>query len=104
MDSGVLRILGFVLIFVALDVLALRFGHDVRRWVREMPFGSGAVLTLPQPPALRIRSRATQIAERWIGRLAAVAALHPAGAKPFHPPVLRDVLCCQSFDLAAAGK
>jgi hypothetical protein len=103
-DSGVLGILGFVLIFVALDVLALRFGQDSRRWVREMPIGTDAVLSLPRPPTLRLRHRTGCMPQRWTGCLAAAVVLHPGGVNPFRPPAPRDVMCFQRIDLVAAGK
>jgi hypothetical protein len=60
-DSGVFGILGFVLIFVVLAVVALRFGHDSRAWVREMPFGSDVAFIMLRPP----RSWGSGSVKRW---------------------------------------
>jgi hypothetical protein len=46
MDDSVLAFLGFVGIFVVLDVASLRFGVDSRRLTRELP--------LPGEPVVRI--------------------------------------------------
>ena len=104
MDGEVLGILGFVFLFVVLDVAALRFGHDSRGWARELPLAGDVTITRPRLPALRIRSRAARVAQRWTGRRAVAVVLQPTVAKPFRPPVPREVLCFQRFDLAAAGK
>lgn len=103
MDSGVLGMLGFVFLFVALDVVSLRFGHDSRRWEREMPFGADAVITLPG-------------ARRWLHRRCG-AACHGWGIAPQREPMISErpwyqpfrpylprPVSCHGFDLAAAGK
>jgi hypothetical protein len=44
MDDSVLAFLGFVGIFVVLDVAALRFGVDSRRLTRELPLPGAPVV------------------------------------------------------------
>jgi hypothetical protein len=50
-DDGVLGILGFVALFVLLDVAALRFGVDSRRLTREPPLPGSPSSTFPCIPA-----------------------------------------------------
>lgn len=104
MDSDVLGILGLVFLFVVLDVAALRFGCDSRRWVRELPLAGDVTIARPRLPTPRMRPRETAGAQTWAGRRAAAAALRPAAAKPFRPAIRRDVLCFEQLDLAATGK
>ena len=96
MDSDVLGILGFVFLFVVLDVAALRFGCDSRRWVREMPLGSDGVSTQPgSGRQLRRRSRIVPQLEPMISQ------------RPWHQPLrpyLPRPVFCHGLDLAAAGK
>src|SRR5829696_3431311 len=47
--DGVLEFLGFVLIFVALDIAALRFGCDSRTLTRELPHTGDIEQTVPRP-------------------------------------------------------
>jgi hypothetical protein len=51
-DSGVLGILGFVVIVVALDLAALRFGHDSRGWARELPLAGDVTITRSRVPTV----------------------------------------------------
>lgn len=96
MDSDVLGILGFVFLFVVLDVAALRFGYDSRRWAREMPLGSDAISTQP--------GSGRRLRQRW----QIVPQLEPMiSQRPWHQPLrpyLPRPVFCHSLDLAAAGK
>jgi hypothetical protein len=95
-DGDVLGILGFVFLFIVLDVAALRFGCDSRRWVREMPFGFDAVISLP--------GAGRQLRRRW-----RIAPQHEPmiSPRPWHQPLrpyLPRPVFCHGLDLAAAGK
>lgn len=112
MDSGVLGILGFVLLFVALDLAALRFGQDSRSMAREMPLSGDAGIRLP--PGIGRRPRAPLAAESrehhapraWPALSHAPAAIvrsHRSG-KPFRPYLAGGAYAYPRFDMAAVGK
>lgn len=104
MDSGVLEILGLLLVFIVLDVAALRFGHDSRGRAREMPLAGDVTITRPRLPTIRIWSRATEASQASAGRRSAAVPIQTAKTKPFRPLIPRDVLCFERLDLAAVGK
>lgn len=96
MDSDVLGILGFVFLFVVLDIAALRFGYDSRRWVREMPFVSDAVSTRPRAGRqIRLRRTIVPQLEPMILQRPWQQSLRPYLPRP---------VFCHGFDLSAAGK
>lgn len=112
MEGGILGILGFVLGFVALDVVALRFGHDSRSMTREMPlFGDRALGVSPRsghrPRALHRRGNNEDLAPRaqsvLVGASTHIARIHRSG-KPVQPSIACEVYAFSRFDLAATGK
>jgi len=86
MDESVLAFLGFVGIFVALDVAALRFGVDSRRLTRELP--------LPGEPVVRV----SPDNGRHLCALPTLEALedHPLLAWPAPPRSLVPIARCTS--------
>ena len=112
MDDGVLAILGFVLIFVALDVAALRFGHDSRSMARELPLPGEGGVRIPRGTLHRVR---TLLTPRTVGedprpsRAAPSRSLAPIARaqrsrRAFRPRVTGDVDAYPRLDLAAVGK
>jgi hypothetical protein len=95
-DSDVLGILGFVFLFIVLDVAALRFGCDSRRWVREMPFGPDTVISWPGAGRQRRQRR------RIVPQDEPMISPRP-WHQPLRPYLPRPVFC-HGLDLAAAGK
>lgn len=95
-----------VLLVVALDLAALRFGCDSRRWVREMP-GAGDGCGVRRPPLPRahdppVRPLARPL--RLTGRGDAARATAPPRRGPLrlHPPT--SATGYARLDLAALGK
>ena len=112
MDDGVLGILGFVLIFVALELAALRFGHDSRSILRELPLPGDAVIRIPPGAGRRLRALLTS---ETLGNGAWPTRPMPSCAptavtrakrfrRPFRPYIASDVYAYSRFDLAAVGK
>lgn len=112
MDSDILGILGFVLIFVALDLAALRFGHDSRSMTRELPLPGDAAMRIPPGTGRRLRvlltldminshARSSPPAPLCVPALIARAQ---RARKPFRPYAAGDVYAYPRFDMAAVGK
>jgi hypothetical protein len=111
-DDGVLGFLGFVFIFVVLDVAALRFGVDSRRLTPEQPLPGDPVIRLPRvsghqvraflSPALggKLARRGRPLPPRPLLPIANVQRLR----RPFRPRIASDVDAHPCFDLAAVGK
>lgn len=98
MDGAVLGIVGFVVVLVAFDLVALRYGHDSRVVVPEEPLGVAAA-TNPRRPAVG----------RRLAPLTGLVAGRPTGrrrgfAKQFAPYLCRETACALRPDLAAVGK
>ena len=112
MDDGVLEILGFIFIFIALDVAALRFGVDSRRLTPERPLPGDPVIRLPRvrghqvcaflSPALigKLARQGRPLPPRPVLPIAHVQRLR----RPFRPRIASDVHAYSYFDLAAVGK
>jgi hypothetical protein len=112
MDDGGLAILGFVLIFVVLDLLALRFGYDSRRLQRELPLPGDPVVRLPRvtghqvrsvPAAARFPRHALPVPPVPTGPAVPFAHLQRR-SRPFRPDCAGDAHGYPRFDLAAIGK
>lgn len=112
MDSEVLGILGFVFLFVALDVAALRFGCDSRSMSRELPLPGDAAVRIPHGTGHRLR---VLLSPERLGNAARRARPAPSYApapsaraqrsrRPFRPYIAGDVYAYPRFDMAAVGK
>ncbi len=112
MDDGVLGILGFVLIFVVLDVAALRFGHDSRSMSRELPLLGDAVVRIPPQTGRHVqalltleslRGQALRVRPAPSRSFAPITRVQRR-SRPFRPYIAGDVHAYPRFDMAAVGK
>ncbi len=112
MDDGVLGILGFVLIIIALDVAALRFSVDSRSLTRELPLPGDPVVRISPDIGRHVRAMQTREALRDHElriRPAPLRTLTPIAraqrlSRPFRPHIASDAYGYPRFDIAAAGK
>lgn len=111
MDDGVLGILGFLFVFVALDVAAIRFGQDSRSMTRELPLSGDAAIRLPPGAGRRLRALLTpelgnraQRARPAPSRVPAPIARAHCSRRPFRSYIAGDAYAYPRFDMAAVGK
>ena len=101
MDGNLVWIAGFLLDFIALDVAALCYGRDSRRWSRELPLGQIAARDVPRTSSRHPRRKRLRQARRI---LSAIAPPDSDRLRPTPLPSGAHPVRYLRFDLAAAGK